>query len=146
MNTYRVLHHQMNPKRFTTATLLSASVQTHCPSCWLWMSVCRIYTVVFVAVFLFFLFSFFFSSSFYALFLLGFWGGFGVFFGLFLVVFFNLFCCCCFCFLISSTWLQMMMSWCLMSSDVSWHIRDKLWPIPKHGSIILYVHGNQKAR
>ena len=41
---------------------------------------------------------------------------------------------------------QLMMSWCLMSSDVSWHIRDKLWPMPKHGSIILYVHGNQKAR
>ena len=35
---------------------------------------------------------------------------------------------------------------CLMSSDVSWHIRDKLWPVPKHGSINLYVHGNQKAR
>ena len=34
----------------------------------------------------------------------------------------------------------MMMSWCLMSSDVGWHIRDKLWPMPKH------VHGNQKAR
>ena len=41
---------------------------------------------------------------------------------------------------------KMMMSWCLMSSDVIWHIRDKLWPMPKHGSIILYVHGNQKAR
>ena len=41
---------------------------------------------------------------------------------------------------------QMMMSWCLMSSDVIWHIRDKLWPMPKHGSINLYVHGNQKAR
>ena len=40
----------------------------------------------------------------------------------------------------------MMMSWCLMSSDVSWHIRDKLWPMPKHGAINLYVHGNQKAR
>ena len=39
-----------------------------------------------------------------------------------------------------------MMSWCLMSSDVSWHIRDKLWPMPKHGSVILYIHGNQKAR
>ena len=39
----------------------------------------------------------------------------------------------------------MMMNWCLMSSDVSWHIRDKLWPMPKHGSIILYIHGNQKA-
>ena len=40
---------------------------------------------------------------------------------------------------------MMMMKWCLMSSDVSWHIRDKLWPMPKHGSINLYVHGNQKA-
>ena len=30
---------------------------------------------------------------------------------------------------------DMMMSWCLMSSDVIWHIRDKLWPMPKHGSI-----------
>ena len=29
----------------------------------------------------------------------------------------------------------LMMSWCLMSSDVIWHIRDKLWPMPKHGSI-----------
>ena len=38
--------------------------------------------------------------------------------------------------------------WCVavMSSDVNWHIRDKLWPMPKHGSINLYVHGNQKAR
>ena len=54
-----------------------------------------------------------------------------------------------FCFTTSSTvvfLLVMMMSWCLVSSDVSWHIRDKLWPMPKHGSIILYVHGNQKAR
>ena len=24
-----------------------------------------------------------------------------------------------------------------MSSDVGWHIRDKLWPMPKHGSIII---------
>ena len=24
-----------------------------------------------------------------------------------------------------------MMKWCLMSSDVGWHIRDKLWPMPK---------------
>ena len=39
-----------------------------------------------------------------------------------------------------------MMKCCLMSSDVSWHIRDKLWPMPKHGSTNLYVHGNQKAR
>ena len=30
---------------------------------------------------------------------------------------------------------DVMMSWCLMSSDVIWHIRDKLWPMPKHGSI-----------
>ena len=29
----------------------------------------------------------------------------------------------------------MMMKWCLMSSDVSWHIRDELRPMPKHGSI-----------
>ena len=42
--------------------------------------------------------------------------------------------------------MMMMMSWCLMSSNVIWHIRDKLWPMPKHGSVILYVHGNQKAR
>ena len=34
---------------------------------------------------------------------------------------------------------------CLMSSDVSWHIRDKLWQMLKHGSINLYVHRNQKA-
>ena len=30
------------------------------------------------------------------------------------------------------------MSWCLMSSDVNWHIRDKLWPMLKHGSINLH--------
>ena len=41
-------------------------------------------------------------------------------------------------------WNMMMMKCCLMSSDVSWHIRDKLWVMPKHGSIILYVHGNQR--
>ena len=41
---------------------------------------------------------------------------------------------------------NLMMNWCLMSSDVSRHIRDKLWPMPKHGAINLYVHGNQKAR
>ena len=34
---------------------------------------------------------------------------------------------------------EVMMSWCLMSSDVSWHIRDKLWPMPKHGSINLLL-------
>ena len=39
-----------------------------------------------------------------------------------------------------------MMKWCLMSSDVGWRFRDKLRPIPKHGSINLYVHGSQKAR
>ena len=42
--------------------------------------------------------------------------------------------------------LSLMMNWCLMSSDVMRHIRDKLWPMPKHGAINLYVHGNQKAR
>ena len=51
--------------------------------------------------------------------------------------------CVCFTF---QNGFMMMMKWCLMSSDVSWHIRDKLWPMPKHGSINLYVHGNQKAR
>ena len=30
-----------------------------------------------------------------------------------------------------------------MSSDVGWHIRDKLWPMPKHGSTLLYVHRNR---
>ena len=34
-----------------------------------------------------------------------------------------------------TTHLLSKMSWCLMSSDVIWHIRDKLWPMPKHGSI-----------
>ena len=33
-----------------------------------------------------------------------------------------------------------------MSSDVTRHIRDKLRPMPKQGSIQLYVHRNQKAR
>ena len=42
-------------------------------------------------------------------------------------------------------WISVGRLCCLMSSDVSWHIRDKLWPMPKHGSIILYVHGNQKS-
>ena len=46
---------------------------------------------------------------------------------------------------ISRYFFTMMMKWCLMSSDVSWHIGDKLWPMPKHGSIKLYVHWNQKA-
>ena len=41
---------------------------------------------------------------------------------------------------------SVMMKWCLVSSDVRWHIRDKLRPMPKHGSINLYVHGSQKAR
>ena len=39
-----------------------------------------------------------------------------------------------------------MVKWCLMSSDVSWHIRDKLWPVPKHGSVILYVHEGSLGR
>ena len=46
---------------------------------------------------------------------------------------------------ISQDFAWLMMKWCLMSSYVSWHIRDKLWPMPKHGSIILYVHGNQNS-
>ena len=39
----------------------------------------------------------------------------------------------------------MMMMQSFMSSDVGWHIRDKLWPVPKHGSMLLYVHRNHKA-
>ena len=39
------------------------------------------------------------------------------------------------CAVVSYLMMMMMMSWCLMSSDVIWHIRDKLWPMPKHGSI-----------
>ena len=39
------------------------------------------------------------------------------------------------CLDIMLSMMMMMMSWCLMSSDVIWHIRDKLWPMPKHGSI-----------
>ena len=46
-----------------------------------------------------------------------------------------------------------MMKWCLMSSDVRWHIRDKLRPMPKHGkedinhlsakyTVISYKHSN----
>ena len=42
--------------------------------------------------------------------------------------------------------LSIMMNWCLMSSDVMRHIKDKLWPMPKHGAVNLYVHGNEKAR
>ena len=34
----------------------------------------------------------------------------------------------------------------LMSSDVSWHTKDKLRPMREHGSILLYVHGNYEAR
>ena len=36
---------------------------------------------------------------------------------------------------LAAIWHWLVMSWCLMSSDVIWHIRDKLWPMPKHGSI-----------
>ena len=42
--------------------------------------------------------------------------------------------------------LLLLLKCCLVSSDVSWHIRDKLWPMPKYGSLNLYVHGNRKAR
>ena len=30
-----------------------------------------------------------------------------------------------------------MMMQSFMSSGVGWHIRDKLWPMPKHGSMLL---------
>ena len=33
-----------------------------------------------------------------------------------------------------------------MSSDVGCHITEKLRPMSEHGSILLYVHGNHKAR
>ena len=33
----------------------------------------------------------------------------------------------------------------IMSSDVGWHIRDKLKPVCEHGSILLYIHWNRKA-
>ena len=36
---------------------------------------------------------------------------------------------------VPATFVSLLLSWCLMSSDVIWHIRDKLWPMPKHGSI-----------
>ena len=36
--------------------------------------------------------------------------------------------------------------WCLMSSDVSWHIRDKLRPMHEHGLGLLYILGNHKTR
>ena len=32
-----------------------------------------------------------------------------------------------------------------MSSDVGCHIRDKLWPMRVHGSVLLYVNRNRKA-
>ena len=38
-----------------------------------------------------------------------------------------------------------MMKQSFMSSDVGWHIRDKLWPMPKHSLMLLYIHRNQKA-
>ena len=34
----------------------------------------------------------------------------------------------------------MMMMQSFMSSDVGWLIRHKPWPVPKHGSVLLYVH------
>ena len=33
----------------------------------------------------------------------------------------------------------------LMSSDVSWHISDKLGPMREHGLLLIYVHGNHNA-
>ena len=32
-----------------------------------------------------------------------------------------------------------------MSSDDGWRIRDKVRPVPKHGSVLLYVRRNRKA-
>ena len=40
--------------------------------------------------------------------------------------------------------LILMMKWCWLSSDVGWHIRDKLRPMPKHSSVNLYVHGSRQ--
>ena len=33
-----------------------------------------------------------------------------------------------------------------MSSDVGWHIRDKLWPMPKHGLVLLNRALGRKAQ
>ena len=41
---------------------------------------------------------------------------------------------------------KLLLSYCFMSSGVGWHIRDKLRPMCEHGLMLLYVHGNQKAR
>ena len=46
------------------------------------------------------------------------------------------------CYVATDSWMVRLC--CLMSSDVGWHIRDKPRPMPKHGSILLYVHGNHK--
>ena len=40
--------------------------------------------------------------------------------------------------------------WCTLTSlvrfsCVGWHIRDKLRPMPKPGSVLLYIHGNHKV-
>ena len=65
-----------------------------------------------------------------------------LFFCLYLLLPPSLFFCLCLSFcapaqhkLAPAEMWMMMMSWCLMSPDVIWHIRDKLWPMPKHGSI-----------
>ena len=34
----------------------------------------------------------------------------------------------------------------LMAPVVGWHIRDKLRPVPKHGSTLIYFHRNRKIR
>ena len=36
--------------------------------------------------------------------------------------------------------------WCLMPSAMSADILGTLRPVPKHGSINIYIHGSQKAR
>ena len=50
------------------------------------------------------------------------------------------------CFILGSQLWLYSFRCCLMSLDVGWHIRDKLRPVREHGSILLYIHGNQKAR
>ena len=45
-----------------------------------------------------------------------------------------------------ATFTLLLLLCCLVSSDVCWHIRDKLRPMHEHGSILLCIHGNQKSR
>ena len=62
----------------------------------------------------------------------------------FFEIWFNATFCCyrCYCCI----FFFLLLLCCLMSSDIGWHIRDKLRPMRAHGSILLCVHGNRKAR